>query len=260
MPDTETRSTTARLRYVRTSPPKMRQVLELIRGQDVGTARDTLRFCERAAARPLGKLLDSAVANAEHNDHIPEDELFVVRAQADEGPILKRWRPRARGRGVRINKRTSHVTLVLARFTADDLERRRHAEPATTRRPRRPARPRRDTTPAAVEPAVEEPDAGAEGDDPEAAAASATKAATTTKRPATKTTAKRTPAKTTTAKKTPATKTPATKTPAAKTPAAKTPATKTPAKKTPATKTPAKKAGEATKQQTRKARKPKDEG
>jgi large subunit ribosomal protein L22 len=228
MPDTDTRSTTARLRYVRTSPPKMRQVLELIKGQDVGTARDTLRFCERAAARPIGKLLDSAIANAEHNENIPEDELFVARAQADEGPILKRWRPRARGRGVRINKRTSHVTLVLSRFAADDLERRRQAETASGRGPRRPTRPRRATTPAAVEPAEEEPDTGDEDAEAETegAAPATTKA---TKQPAKKTTAKKTPAKKTTAKKTPAKK-------------------------------PAKKAGQAAKKQTpRKARKPKDE-
>jgi len=236
MPDTDTRSTTARLRYVRTSPPKMRQVLELIKGQDVGTARDTLQFCERAAAGPIGKLLDSAIANAEHNDNIPEDELFVARAQADEGPILKRWRPRARGRGVRINKRTSHVTLVLARFTADDLERRRQADTASGRGPRRPARRRRDTTPAAVEPAAEEPDTGDEDVEAETEdAAPATTAAKATKQPAKKTTAKKTTAK-------------------------KTPAKKTTAKKTPAKKTPAEKAGQAAKKQTpRKARKPKDE-
>jgi large subunit ribosomal protein L22 len=228
MPDTDTRSTTARLRYVRTSPPKMRQVLELIKGQDVGTARDTLRFCERAAAGPIGKLLDSAVANAEHNDNIPEDELFVARAQADEGPILKRWRPRARGRGVRINKRTSHVTLVLSRFTTDDLERRRQAETASGRGPRRPVRARRDTAPAAVEPAAEEPDTGDEDAETEGAAP-ATSATKATKRPAKKTTAKKTPAK------------------------------KTTAKKTPAKKTTAKKADPAAKKTPRKARKPKDE-
>ena len=105
--------TTARLRYVLTSPTKVRPVLKLIAGQDVHDARDTLRLCERSIAHELGKLLDSAVANAEHNDNIAEDELFVARAYADEGPTLKRWRPRARGRGVRIRKRTSHVTIEL---------------------------------------------------------------------------------------------------------------------------------------------------
>src|SRR3984893_5158752 len=133
MPDTATRETTARLRHARISPPKARQVLALIRGQDVETARDTLRFCERGAAREVGKLLDSAIANAEHNDHIPEDELFVTRAQADDGPTLKRWRPRARGRGVPIRKRTSHVTIVLARFDDDEMDRRREADAQTGR-------------------------------------------------------------------------------------------------------------------------------
>ena len=103
--------TSARLRHVRTSPPKVRMVLELIKGDDVMTARDTLRFCDRATARDVAKLLDSAVANASHNDNIPEDELFISRAFADEGPTMKRWRPRARGRGVRVRKRTSHITI-----------------------------------------------------------------------------------------------------------------------------------------------------
>ena len=142
MPDTATRETTARLRHAPISPPKVRQVLALIRGQDVETARDTLRFCERGAAVPVGKLLDSAVANAEHNDHIPEDELFVTRAHADEGPTLKRWRPRARGRGVRIRKRTSHVTIVLARFPDDEMQVRRGVDQQTGRGRRRADRRR----------------------------------------------------------------------------------------------------------------------
>jgi large subunit ribosomal protein L22 len=91
------------------------------------------------------KLLDSAVANAESNQSLPEDELFVARAYADEGPTLKRWRPRARGRGTRIRKRTAHVTIVLSRFSDEELERRRDREAATgpTRRLRRPTRRRR---------------------------------------------------------------------------------------------------------------------
>jgi large subunit ribosomal protein L22 len=122
--------TAARLRYYRTSPTKVRQVLRLIVGQDVTDARETLRFCERGPADEVMKLLDSAVANAEHNDNIPEDELYVARAFADEGPTLKRWRPRARGRGTRVRKRTSHVTVVVARFTDDQLEQRREREAA----------------------------------------------------------------------------------------------------------------------------------
>jgi large subunit ribosomal protein L22 len=140
--------TAARLRYYRTSPTKVRQVMRLIVGQDVAEAREILRFCERGPAEEVMKLLDSAVANAEHNDNMPEEELYVARAYADEGPTLKRWRPRARGRGTRIRKRTSHLTIVVARYTDDELERRREREaavgaPARVSRRRRVAASRR---------------------------------------------------------------------------------------------------------------------
>jgi large subunit ribosomal protein L22 len=132
MADTKTPETTARLRHHRTSPTKVRQVLRLIVGKDVADARETLRFCERGPAEMVMKLLDSAVANAEHNDNIPEEELYVARAFADEGPTMKRWRPRARGRGTRIRKRTSHVTVVVARFQDEELDQRRRREAADT--------------------------------------------------------------------------------------------------------------------------------
>ena len=137
--------TRASLRHVRTSPSKVREVLGLIRGREIDDARERLRFSTRGPADDVLKLLDSAVANAESNQSLPEDELFVARAYADEGPTLKRWRPRARGRGTRIRKRTSHVTIVLSRFSDDELERRRRREAATgpTRRLRRPTRRRR---------------------------------------------------------------------------------------------------------------------
>jgi large subunit ribosomal protein L22 len=124
--------TAARLRYHRASPSKVRQVLRLIVGQDVNEAREILRYCERGPADPVMKLLDSAIANAEHNDNVPEDELFVARAYADEGPTLKRGRPRARGRYGRIKKRTSHITIIVARYEDDELERRRTREAATS--------------------------------------------------------------------------------------------------------------------------------
>jgi large subunit ribosomal protein L22 len=195
MPDTATRETTARLRHARISPPKVRMVLELIRGQDVETARGTLRFCERSAAREVGKLLDSAVANAEHNNHIPEDELFVTRAHADEGPTLKRWRPRARGRGVPVRKRTSHVTIVLARFADDEMQRRRGVDAQTGRGRRRAARRRPAELPEA-EPDVEvAPDAEEESPvgetAPEPAPAKTTKKATTKKATTKKATTKK---------------------------------------------------------------------
>jgi len=137
--------TRASLRHLRTSPTKVREVLGLIRGREIDDARERLRFSTRGPAGEVLKLLDSAVANAETNQSLPEDELFVARAYADEGPTLKRWRPRARGRGTRIRKRTSHVTIVLSRFSDDELERRRDREVATgpTRRLRRPTRRRR---------------------------------------------------------------------------------------------------------------------
>jgi large subunit ribosomal protein L22 len=135
--------TRASIRYLRTSPPKVREVLGLIRGREIDDARERLRFCERGPAGDVLKLLDSAVANAESNQNVPGDELFVSRAYADEGPTLKRWRPRARGRGTRIRKRTSHVTIVVARYSDDELERRRRREASEPRRLRRPTRRRR---------------------------------------------------------------------------------------------------------------------
>jgi large subunit ribosomal protein L22 len=135
--------TRASLRYLRTSPSKVREVLGLIRGREIDDARERLRFCERGPADDVLKLLDSAVANAESNDNLPEDELFVARAYADEGPTLKRWRPRARGRGTRIRKRTSHVTIIVSRYSDEELERRRRREAGEPRRLRRPTRRRR---------------------------------------------------------------------------------------------------------------------
>jgi large subunit ribosomal protein L22 len=126
MPETK-----ATLRYSGTSPTKVRQVLNLIRGLDVSEAREVLRFCERGAADEVAKLLDSAVANAEHNDNLPADELYVSRAWADEGPTMKRYRPRARGRGTRIRKRTSHVTVVVARYSEEALMERTARETAS---------------------------------------------------------------------------------------------------------------------------------
>jgi large subunit ribosomal protein L22 len=124
----ETRAT---LKHSGSSATKVRQVLGLIRGLDVNDAREVLRFCERGAADEVAKLLDSAVANAEHNDNLPPDELFVSRAWADEGPTAKRYRPRARGRGTRIRKRTSHITVVVARYSEDDLLKRTARETAS---------------------------------------------------------------------------------------------------------------------------------
>jgi large subunit ribosomal protein L22 len=125
MPETK-----ATLRYFRTSAYKVREVLSLIRGLPVEEARHVLQFCERSAAREVLKVLNSAVANAEHTLDLPADELFVSVAYADEGPTIKRWRPRARGRATRIRKRTSHMTIVVARFSDEQLQARRRKEAA----------------------------------------------------------------------------------------------------------------------------------
>ncbi len=137
MPETK-----ATLRYFRTSAYKVREVLGLIRGLPVDEARHVLQFCERSAAREVLKVLNSAVANAEHTLDLPADELFVSVAYADEGPTIKRWRPRARGRATRIRKRTSHMTIVVARFSDEQLQARRRREAAQPGR-RRGVLPRR---------------------------------------------------------------------------------------------------------------------
>ena len=103
----------AQAKYVRTSARKARLVCEHIRGKDVVEARAILAFTPRAAAKPWLKLLESAVANAEHNHELVGDELKIAAVHADEGPTLKRYRPRAMGRATRIRKRTSHLTITL---------------------------------------------------------------------------------------------------------------------------------------------------
>ncbi len=104
----------AQAKHVRQSPYKVRRVLDLVRGLPVDEARVVLDFTTRKAAPTIKKVLDSAIANAEHNFALDADELFVAQAYADEGPTLKRWRPRARGRATKIRKRTSHITIVVA--------------------------------------------------------------------------------------------------------------------------------------------------
>jgi large subunit ribosomal protein L22 len=133
MADTATRDTPqtkATLKYLRTSAYKVREVLDLIRGLDVENARHILMFNERGPAREVLKVLNSAVANADHTLNIPADELKVAVAFADEGPTIKRWRPRARGRATRIRKRTCHITIVVARLTDEELQIRRRKEGA----------------------------------------------------------------------------------------------------------------------------------
>jgi large subunit ribosomal protein L22 len=117
--------TRASVRYLRVSAYKAREVLDLIRGLHVDDADGILEFTDRAVAADIRKVLASAVANAEKNDEIDPNELFVSACYADEGPTLKRWRPRARGRATRIRKRTCHITIIVSRMGARELDQRR---------------------------------------------------------------------------------------------------------------------------------------
>lgn len=104
-----------KLSYLRISPRKVRLVVNLIRNKNTNSAKDQLKFSKKRAARPLLKLLNSAISNAKNlNDKINEDTLFIKKIFVDEGPKLKRFRPRARGMAYEIQKKTSHITLVLA--------------------------------------------------------------------------------------------------------------------------------------------------
>lgn len=113
--------TRASVRNSHVSAYKAREVLDLIRNLPYGRASEVLEFTERAVAEVIRKCLDSAVANAEHNDDIPAEELYVSACFADEGPTMKRFRPRARGRASRIRKRTCHITVIVSRYSPAQL-------------------------------------------------------------------------------------------------------------------------------------------
>jgi len=129
---TETQTVRAQAKWVRMSARKGRVVAEHIRGRSVPEARAVLAFTQRAAAREIEKVLASAVANAEANHGLVGDELVVHTAVVDEGPTLKRWRARARGRVARIHKQTCHVTVLLAPAAKEALA---VAEPRKRREP-----------------------------------------------------------------------------------------------------------------------------
>ena len=103
----------AQAKYVRVAPRKAREAADLIRGKSVDDARATLFFINRSAATTVAKVLNSAVANAEHNNALSADDLYVKEARVDEGPTLKRWQFRAMGRVNRIRKRSSHITIAV---------------------------------------------------------------------------------------------------------------------------------------------------
>ncbi len=167
----------ASAQYLRIAPRKARLVVEHIRGRSVPEARTVLAFTQRAAAREIEKILASAVANAEANHGLLGDDLIVSAAYVDEGPTVKRWRARARGRTSRINKRTCHVTVRLAPSETDGTTRRRRAQAtatiAATDAPEIAAgdetateeKPKRTRRPAARKPAASKPKAETKTED-----------------------------------------------------------------------------------------------
>src|SRR6476646_11060895 len=129
--------TRAVVRHARMSAYKAREVLDLIRGKEVQQADEILQFAERDAAIVIRKCLASAMANAENNNQIDPTELYVSACYADEGPTLKRWRPRARGRATRIRKRTCHITVIVSRLPDVELQKRRSSDTAASAARRR---------------------------------------------------------------------------------------------------------------------------
>lgn len=103
----------ATARYIRISTRKVKIVIDLIRGKSVSEAIGILMYTPKAASEPVLKLLNSAIANAENNMNLSKEDLYVAEVYANQGPTLKRFRPRAQGRASRINKRTSHISIVL---------------------------------------------------------------------------------------------------------------------------------------------------
>src|SRR5947199_6700634 len=142
----ETQEVRAAAKWVRITPRKARLVVEHIRGRTVPEARTVLAFTERNAAREIEKLLKSAVSNAEANHNLIGDDLVVKSAFVDEGPMIKRWRARARGRAPRIRKRTCHITLTLVP-TGTATVTRAPQPPAEETKPKRA--PRRKAAPKA---------------------------------------------------------------------------------------------------------------
>lgn len=113
---------TAKLNYLRMSPRKARLVADSLRWLDVSEARTQLKFSNKMASEPIAKLLDSAIANAKNNFSKEEDRLYIKKIFVDKGPTYKRYRPRARGMTAPINKRTSHITVVLDERKKEEMK------------------------------------------------------------------------------------------------------------------------------------------
>mgnify|MGYP000670994617 CR=1 FL=1 len=148
----------AKLKHIRITPMKARRVVNTIRGKQATEALAILKFAPQAASTPIYKLVASAVANAITNDNLDADELFVKACFADEGPTLKRFRPRAKGRAGRINKRTCHITIVLGTLSERRLatlqakNAGKGVSPATAARRARVERSRQRTATSGSEP------------------------------------------------------------------------------------------------------------
>ena len=172
----------AQARYVRVTPMKARRVIDLIRGMNATDAQAVLRFAPQAASEPIGKVLDSAIANATNNHAMDARVLVVSEAFVDEGPTMKRIRPRAQGRAYRIRKRSSHITVIVSDGIAPVATPKPAAKPAAAKASAAKAKPAAE--PAATPAAEKAP----------AKKTAATKAAAT-KAPATKAPAKKATAK-----------------------------------------------------------------
>lgn len=114
---------TAKAKFIRMSPRKVRLVIDMIRGKKAGDALDILNFSTRWAKEPALRVLKSAIANAEHNFKLQKDNLYIKTIKADGGPMMKRWSPRAFGRAAPVRKRTSHITIVLDEIKDATLKR-----------------------------------------------------------------------------------------------------------------------------------------
>jgi len=217
----------AQARYVRVTPMKARRVIDLIRGMQAGDAQDVLRFAPQAASEPVGKVLASAIANATNNHGMQARDLVIAQAFVDEGPTLKRIRPRAQGRAYRVGKRTSHITVVVS----DGVVIEQDVRPAKAKAATPPA-PKTDEEPA-------EKSTAKKSTAKKSTAKKSTAKKTSEKSTAKKTTKKSTAKKTTEKKSTE--KSAAKKTSAKKTTAKKATTKKSTAKKSTTKKTTAKK-------------------
>ena len=226
----------AQARYVRVTPMKARRVIDLIRGMQAGDAQDVLRFAPQAASEPVGKVLASAIANATNNHGMQARDLVIAQAFVDEGPTLKRIRPRAQGRAYRVGKRTSHITVVVSDGVVIEQEvRPAKAKAATPPAPKTAEEPAKKST-AKKSTAKKTPDTSAakKTSEQKSAEKSTAKKSTAKKSTAKKSTTKSTAKKSTTkstAKKSTAKKSTAKKTTTKKSTAKKSTTKKTTAKK-----------------------------